>query len=374
MKKLCYLAVGLLLPVQLLAQSVNARFSTSFYSWERNLTESQSQSYVRIYQTAQATVGQLASNRLSFHLYGLLSQDLSESADDDPISRLYNAYFQWRQSSGVVQQIKLGRQRIYSGVAYGTIDGIDATFKIGKWARIGGFAGFLVPASNEIEVADWDNSHAFGVRASTNDLFGAKAMVSFMQRDRRPVAYNAPGRYTQTVRTFESLEQRLLGIDLYRGFGKTLSTYGRFDYDLEQERVRRAQVELKVKPTGKWEFTGEFFHRAPLIEANSIFSVFEQNTVQDVGLKASYKFGHRWFLTGNLGYVKYEGDETVRFGLGARFRYGYAGYNYRSGYGGQNNGVYLALNYPLTQQLGLIASSGFSRYSLFDENADKYTS
>ncbi len=374
MKRLVWLIIVLALPTQGVTQSINARFSTSFYTWERKLSDVESTNHLRIYQTAQFTLGQLASNRLSFHLYGLLSQDISESAEDDPISRLYNAYFQWRERKGVLEKVKLGRQRVYSGVAYGTIDGVDLTLRVGNLFKIGGFAGFLVPFSNEIEIANWDDRHTFGLRVTTNKLFGAKALISFMQRNSRPVSYAAPGRYTQRILSFESLEQRLLGLDLYRNFGPKFATYARLDYDLEQERIRRGHVELKVKPSATWEFAGEFFHRAPFIEANSIFTVFDQNTIQDFGLRVNYRFNTQWFLNGNFGYVQYEGDETIRFGLGVRCKYGYLGYNFRSGYGGKNNGTYLAVNYPLTQKLGLIASTGFSRYSLFNEDAETNTS
>ncbi|MFQ5606246.1 MAG: hypothetical protein ACE5HS_23510, partial [bacterium] len=366
-----------LLPVQLSAQSINLRFSTSLYSWERQIADSisqDSQTHLRGYQTAQMTIGKLASNRLSIHLYGLGSQDFAESADDDPVARLYNAYLQWKERKGIVQRIRLGRQRIYSGVAYGTIDGVDLTVRAGDLFKIGGFAGTLVPVSNNIEIDNWDDSHSFGIRVSSNKVLGAKILVSYMQRNRRPVSYSAPGRYTQKILTFESLEQRLAGVDFYRKFSQKINLYGRFDYDLEQERVRRAQMQLSVSPTSKLAFAAEFFHRAPLVAANSIFSLFEQNTSQGFDMRANYRFKTGWILTGNLGIQYYDNDESVRFGLGLRCKYGSFGYNFRKGYGGQNNSVYAALNYPLTWKLGLMASSGFSRYSLFDENADKNTS
>jgi len=375
LKKLALLLIAVAtLPLQLHAQSLNARFSTSLYSYERNLTENTTASYLRLYQTAQLTIGQLASNQLSFHFFGQISQDLAESADDDPIPRLYNAYLQWQERNAILNQVKLGRQRVYSGVAYGAIDGVDVTVRAGNFFKIGGFAGFLVPISNEIEIDSWDASHSFGLRASTDRLLGSKILISFMQRNRQPVNYTMPGQFTQKLLTFESLEQRLIGVDFYRSFSRRLNFYGRFDYDLQQERVRRTQVELRVSPTQKLELAGEFFHRAPLIDANSIFTVFEQSTSQDVGLRANYKLNQTWFLDGNFGYQIYDGDESLRFGLGLRCRYGYFGYNFRNGYGGKNNGAYAALNYQLNSKFGVVASTGVSRYSLFDENSDEYTS
>lgn len=366
--------VFFLTPVSSNAQSVNARFSTSFYSWERHLSETASQSHFRIYQTAQLTVGRLANNRLSFHLYGLASQDIAEDADQDPIPRLYNAYLQWYQRKGVLQKVRVGRQRIYSGVMFGSIDGADVSLRLNRNISFGGFAGFLVPVVNEVEIANWDDAHAFGGRLQVRNLYGTKVLVSFMRRNRRPVAYTNPGRFTQRIIEFESREQTLGGVDLYRSFSKQFSAYGRFDFDFEQERVRKGQVELKFSPTQKFDISAEFLHRAPLIEANSIFSVFDQSTTQDYGLRANYRLNQTWFINGNVGFVQYDGDETVRFGVGVRCKYGSFGYNFRRGYGGQNNGVYAAFNYPLTPQLGLIASSGFSRYGLFNEDSDKSTS
>lgn len=363
-----------LLPRQSFAQSLNARFSTSFYSWERHLTTTESENHFRIYQTAQFTVGQLAANKLSFHFYGQASQDIAEDADDDPIPRLYNAYFQWRERKGLLERAKLGRQRIYSGVAFGTIDGVDLNLRLGKLFKVGGFVGMSVPFSNEIEVDNWDDSHAFGFRASTDWLPNTKMLISYMQQNQQPVSYTSPGRYTQRILTFQSLEYRLLGVDVVHQITSKASAYGRFDYDVEAERVRRGQLELRFSPMQKLQLTGEFFHRAPLIPANSIFSVFDHGTTQDFGLRANYQFKPNWFIDGNFGYLQYKDDQTVRFGIGLRCNYGSFGYNFRSGYGGQNNGIYGTLNYPLTAKLGVIASTGFSRYSLFDENADEYTS
>lgn len=373
-KRLCLIILALFVPAYAGAQSLNARFTTSLYSWERHLSASQSDNHFRFYQTAQLTLGQLANNRLSVHFYGQRSHDIGEDSDEDGISRIYNAYLQWRQRTGVLERVKLGRHRVYSGVAYGTIDGADVSLRIGKWFKIGGFAGSLVRTTNDIQIEDWDDSHAFGLRASTNKLWGTKVLVSFMQRNRRPAAYSAPGQYTEKVITFESLETRLVGIDAYRKLSSTFSAYGRLDYDLEQERVRRGQFELQLSASQKLQLAAEFMHRAPLVAANSIFWVFDHSTTQNVGLRGNYRLKDHWFLTGNFGAVLYDGDESVRFGLGVRCRYGSLGYNFRSGYAGQNNGIYAALNYPLTPKIGLLASSGFARYSLFNEDTTTRTS
>ncbi len=374
-KLLLWFSTLTLLPGAIVAQSLSGRFSTSLYSFEQHLSESASETQFRLYQTGQITFGNLADNRLSFHFYGQVAQEVSGDIDNSqPVPRLSNAYAQWHDKTGPLQQIRLGRQRLYSGVAYGAIDGVDVTFRVGKFLKVGGFVGLLVPVSTTVEVEDWNDSHTFGLRAGTGNLFGTRVLLSYMQRNRRPAVYGQPGRFTQRVLTFESLEQRLFGIDLYRTLWSGVSVYGRLDYDVEQERVRRSQVEFRLSPSRRLEFAAEVLHRAPFVDANSIFIVFEQNTTQDVRVRGSYRLDGNWFITGDFGVSIYEGDDAFRFGAGLRSQYGSLGYNFRRGYGGQNNGFYAALNYPLTEKLGLVASTGVARYRLFNESADDNTS
>ena len=102
--------------------------------------------------------------------------------------------------------------------------------------------------------------------------------------------------------------------------------------------------------------------------------MFEQSTTQDVGFRANYRLAQGSYVTGNFGYQIYDGDESMRFGLGYRNKYGSVGYNFRKGYGGQNNGLYASVSYPVTPKIAVLGSTGFSRYSLFDEDGDLNTS
>jgi hypothetical protein len=355
------------------AQSLNTRFTTSFYTWERYLSGDESQNHARLYQTMQFTLGQMANNKLSLHFYGQASGDMSNASDDDVIPRLYTAYLQWRERKGIVKRFRVGRQRIYSGVAYGAIDGADVEFRIGKHLVLGGFAGFLVPFTNSIEIGDWEQNNMYGARLAIPNLSGTRVMLSYAQRNRSPGDYTQPGRYTGKILTFDSRENSLIGLDVYRAFSDRFNAYGRFDYDLEQERVRRAQIEVRGSVSKRIQLSAEVYHRAPLIAANSIFMVFEQFTSQDLLARVSYLLDGGWSLYSDAGVQLYKDDDTVRFGLGARGRYGYVGYNFRRGYGGSNNGLYAALNYPVTKGFTAIVTTGFSRYSLYSTDADMFT-
>jgi hypothetical protein len=355
------------------SQSLNARFSTSFYSWESHLSEAISNNHFRIYQTARATVGQLANGHMSLHLYGQFSKDVGATVDEDAALGLYSSYLQWKDSKGILKKARLGRQRVYGGVGYGTMDGVDADFNIGKQISIGGYVGLLVPYRSKIELAEWDERHTFGARFRISDVFRTKVLFSYMRRDRTPTPYVPDGQVSSELLEFNSKEQELAGIDLLRDFSSAVSGYGRLDYDLLQERIRRAQVELTLRPSPRLELAAEFFHRSPLLAANSIFTVFDTETTQDIAMRANYALSGGWRLNGNVGLQQYSGDENIRFALGASCKYGHVGYNFRSGYGGYNNGLFGSLSYPLRPNLSLMASTGISRYSLLDEDGDRYT-
>lgn len=355
------------------AQSLNARFSTSFYSWETQLSEALSNNHFRIYQTARATVGQMAGGKLSLHLYGQVSKDVGATADEEAVLGLYSSFLQWRDSKGILKKARLGRQAVYGGVGYGTIDGINADFRIGDFIDVGGFVGMLVPYRSKAELSEWDERHAFGARVRLNNLLKTKLLLSYMRRDRTPTPYVPAGQLSTDLLEFNSKEQELAGVDVYRPFGSQLSAYGRLDYDLIQERVRRAQVELTVKPSRRLELAAEFFHRSPLLAANSIFTVFDIETTQDVALRANYLLAGGWRLNCNVGMQQYSGDDNIRFALGASCKYGHVGYNFKSGYGGYNNGLFGSLSYPLRPNLSVLATAGISRYGLLDEDGDRFT-
>ena len=109
------------------AQTINARFTTSVYSWQQKEIDSNSANHVRAYQLAQVTIGNIGLPGLSFHTYLNLSNDFGEEAVDDPRVWIYNCYFNYKNTAKAID-LSLGRQRVYAGVGYGTIDGMQVKY------------------------------------------------------------------------------------------------------------------------------------------------------------------------------------------------------------------------------------------------------
>jgi hypothetical protein len=357
----------LLTTSNLSAQTLSLRLTTSAYSWEVHPSLTSSETQVRGFQQAQLTVGKLGNPNLSFTAFWQSAANLA-GADMAPLHRLYNAYFRWRRLAKRVD-LRLGRQRLYDGVAYGTVDGLRASVRLPGDIELVGFAGLLVPLSRKVEIGSWDDGHLFGGRVKLMNLAGARASISYMRRS-RSLAYLRPGRFSQRILVFTDRQQELAGLDVQRAFGRQLSLYGRFDWDFEQERVRRAEVEMRVNPSDRLELSGVFIHRAPLIDANSIFTVFDSYTTQELLVRAAYAFRPGLSVFARTARLWYNGDNGFRAAVGLQTRYGTLGFEHRSGYGGSSNGLTGSLAYPLRPGLALIAGTGFSSYRLFDDTGD----
>ena len=124
MKKTCLILLIILTPIGFIsAQTISGRLSTSVYSWQQRNIEDESAQHMRAYQLAQFSVANLGLQGLSFHTYLNVSHDLGEEAVNDPRMWLYNCYLNYKTLNNALD-IGIGRQRIYAGVGYGTIDGL----------------------------------------------------------------------------------------------------------------------------------------------------------------------------------------------------------------------------------------------------------
>jgi len=353
------------------AQTLSLRLTSSAYSWEVHPTLGSSQTQLRGFEQVQLTVGRLGTPDLSFTAFWQSSANLA-GADAAPWHRLYSAFFHWRRL-GRRLDLRLGRQRLYDGVAYGTMDGLRANVRLARDVELVGFVGTLVPYTRKVEVASWDDGHIFGGRLKLLKLAGGRISLSYVRRT-RSVAYQRPGRYSLRQLVLTDRQQQLGGIDVQRAFGKRTSLYGRFDWDFEQTRVRRAEFEAQVRPSDKIELSAAFLHRAPLIDANSIFTVFDSHTTQEVLARLAYRVRTDISVFVRTGRLWYNGDNGFRAAAGLVTRYGTLGFEHRSGYGGTSNGLTGSLAYPLRPHLALIAGTGLARYRLFGDSGDFDTS
>ena len=356
--------------VSISAQTINARFTTTVYSWEQQLNDESSANHLRSYQLARIDVGNLGLRRLSFHSYFNLSNDFSEEAVDDPRFWIYNCYFKYK---GIVKSLdlSLGRQRIYAGVGYGTIDGLLAQYRMKDYFNVKFYIGVLAPLqkSSEIDKVTGDNL-SWGFHLTSKKLKKTFIGISYAQHSRTPRGYTAPGTYSNNFRLdypVSPLQRQLIGIDLKHYLSSKINFHGRLDYDLVNNTIKRSEVGGRYHLSQKFEIGLDYIYRTPYFDLNSIFWVFDIQPNQEIALRANYYWNsNRFYLS--VGSVMFDGDNNQRFNIGWSWKSLYFGYNHRSGYGGDSNAFVTSYNYTIKNKLVLSLSSNIYSYKMINSN------
>ena len=349
------------------AQTLSGRVTTAFYSWEAPETVTNSASYFRGYQGVVLNVRNLGSPKVSLHTGFRIVEDYGTGIDNNSDQRIYNLYIRARQLGNRID-LKLGRQQIFSGVAFGTIDGAIITFRYPDVAYLEVFAGSLVPLRETWKVNGWNEGSMWGSRFVLNRWKSTNVSMSYMQKSRKPVAYSEPGIFTGKLWNFDPLEQRLLGVDAEHAFSKIVKVYGRLEGDIQSQKFDRAEGVVQYNPLENFSLTGEFFFRKPRMHYNSIFNYFTQLDSKEWWLRGLYRFSRNWYVHGGVATVRYEGSEsTNRYDLGAGSEYFSIGYNRRSGFSGALDGLYANGQYPVRKMLWARAGLFISRYKLYEE-------
>ena len=106
------------------AATLSGRLTTSAYSWKVQEIDGTDARHLRLYQSVITNVRGIGGGALSLHTYGQMSGDLLDEAPGRTKYRIYHAYLQWRPKGRLGLGMTAGRQRIYGGVGFGTLDGV----------------------------------------------------------------------------------------------------------------------------------------------------------------------------------------------------------------------------------------------------------
>jgi len=363
----------LLIPTSALPSTISGRFITSFYNWERQDDDSTSTQHLRAYQSAILHVSGIGTRDLLFHSYVYATSDLTEKASDDPRLKIYNLYLDWKRIARRVD-VTLGRQRVYEGVGFGTIDGGRIGVKVGTKMVLTGYAGILTPLGKSNHLNTWSDGHLWGGRLTITGVGETDIVVSFVRRDRAPLRYRDPGRYNREIYEQNRLQVQdngrqvqLVGLDLRRTVKRTMNLYGRLEINTQPLRVWEGEVVARYDVTKDVRVTGEFIHWAPQIAANSIFIVFDVQSNHQVALRGAYRLNRYVSLSTHLITVLYKGDTTQRVEFGASVGQGYIGYSRRIGYGGESDGLVASIRQPVGKRVWIRGDVSFSGYTLNEE-------
>ena len=363
---LVILSMGVVVPASSL--TVGGRLTTSLYTYEGQQADSSFATHLRAYQGVRLDLGRLGHPGLSLHTYAQGTRDITEEAKTDPRLRIYNAYLAWNQERYYLQ---LGRQRIYAGVGYGSIDGLRGHLAL-DGVDIAFYAGTLVPLNKSADVSTWSEGHLWGGKINTDRFFDTALSLSFASHEREPEPHTASGRSSLAQAGPAAVVRRLIGVDARHGFRGGHSLYGRLDYDLKDEAIRRREVSARYIVSPRLNVQAEWFHRQPSIFYNSIFSVFPSKGYQEVSGRLYYRLNANLRLSTSFAAVLYDDDAAQRVGLVATLGEHYSvGYYRTMGYARASDGLVGNVYYPLNRKLLLRGALDLAAYERFEEADDR---
>jgi hypothetical protein len=367
-KSTAFVAVILLLcALPASAQQINGRFSTAVYGWEQFDTAGVSKSLVLGLQNIQVDVTQ-SGFTLSTSVYG--NTELSEPFGSGGEFRVRNAFAGYRSDDRKFE-MKLGRVPVFAGVGLGTVDG--AMFKVRAMESklaVSAYGGSNVPGSLVYDHnRDIDKNFLLGAQVTGELAKGTRFGVSYVNRMiERPdyEAVRADSLYNPVAVMVSpgSRATQLVGADVSHA-GGLLDVYGRYDYDLNLERTRRAEVNARAGVIGDFTLLANFIYREPDVPYNSWFKFFPLSPIREYEGGLEYAFKPTLRASARFAYVGYEGDLSRRLTAGVAAGNFSASYSGSNGYAGELSSFYLQGAQPfldglLTPTLGI----SYSTYKL----------
>jgi len=349
------------------AQLINGRFTTSFYTFQRYDTVGAHTTYLRAFQSVQLS---LAEQDFSFHASLMGAMNGTSQFGDNGNVRFYNLYVRWANIARMLD-IDLGRQAVYAGAGSGTIDGLSARARfMDNAVTVSGYGGSAVRDEYTGVQRDWHDNLNLGGQVVTTLVPGARIGLSYMYRteERNPyiaVRESSLGDSLRTLLTVplliggQSLAEQRASADAYWSYGRVVTVYGRYDYDLNYQETARGNGSVRVNLTDALALTGDYLYRKPDIAFNSIFSVFTQSATNQVEGGVEYGLTPLLRAFARLGVVSYTDTTSTTWSVGVNSGYGTVNYSGSTGYAGQLASFSAQGMYPLCNGM-LIPSLGVS--------------
>ncbi|MGB5074841.1 MAG: hypothetical protein WBQ23_11965 [Bacteroidota bacterium] len=362
------LVLTIVLGAALQAQTLNGRFVTSAYGWERQLSSGESTSHMRAYENVQLNFG---TQDISFHTYLQGYSDLGDGVEGDPGLRLFNAYLRIKNIADMFD-VKIGRQSLFAGVSYGTIEGAQVKANVSDGVEVMVYGGGLTPAGQTLEYEFADNvknNWQVGGQVLLYLIENTKIGLSYMNRHRETSAFYAwrPDAQMDLQETFidyGSKANQYASVNVAHTTGK-MWLYGRYDYDFNFERTSRAEVAATYQALPTLGISLNLAHREPVIAWNSYFSLLEASAHQEAVLGVDYLVLPQLTILGRFSTVMYEDESAFRVSLGAANKYASIMYTKDVSYDGDLDGFNLHFTYPLMDGM-LVPHIGavYSTYAL----------
>jgi Gram-negative porin len=341
-------------------QMLTGRFTTSFYGWQGRDSALAKQNYMRGYENVQLG---LANANFAVNTNFQVSNDFGSVINTDPELKLSQLTFK-ASNIAHVGEVSLGRQFVFAGVGVGLIDGGLA--RVALWDRrisVTAYGGYNVVQSREIRLSkSFSENSLYGAQITVAPIENGTVGISYMNRTRQIAPYmttRADSLFNPmiVVITHTPQEERFTSLDARFVVMENAEVSGRVDYDMDFERISRAQGFIRVELLPSLAVSGEYLFREPRIAYNSIFSVFNANSTKEIEGGVEYEFAPSLRTYARYAYVDYTDENSQRLSVGGQFEFVNIAYTQNFGYAGELNGISVQAAYPVMEQK-LIPSLG----------------
>ncbi|HTR81197.1 MAG TPA: hypothetical protein VMM58_06155 [Bacteroidota bacterium] len=335
------------------AQFTSGRFTTSFYGWQGRGAALETQNYLRGFENVQFDFTQ---ERYSFNTNFQLSKDFGTVISTDPEMRLSSLTVKAREIADVAD-VSVGRQFVFAGVGNGLMDGVVAKASLfDRKVAVTAYGGYNVIQSRTIDLKrSFPDNALYGGQVTFEPVDNGIVGLSYMNRTRKPEPFTAVRAdslfnpyviviaYSPEVEEYASLDARY-------DFLNKVNVYGRSDYDLNFSRISRAQVEANFGIVSSLSASADYLYRQPRVAYNSIFSVFNTNSTQEIEGGLEYEVTPSVRTFARYAAVQYTDANSGRLTVGGTYDIVNLSYTQNFGYAGDLNGVSLQAVYPMMER------------------------
>jgi len=347
-------------------QTINGRFTSALYTFERFDTLNNSANYARTFQLLYLTFG---IKNVSLKTYMNLESDISENLVYDPRFRMYNFYLDVRKLFEMVY-IKLGRQPIYNTIGGGVFDGLTLGLNY-KGFDINGYYGGNVPPYQKVDFTDnLENNYVGGANLTVNAISNTRISLRYVNKNFENIAYTTtrldPNLNTIPYHIDNSSQQfEYVMAEVSFSQPKSFRVDTRYQYELNYSTTSRFEISGRYDEIKNLGLTAYYNYRKPFVRFNSIFSVFDFRNSQEIEIGADYLIDNTYKLIGKFANVSYEDESSQRLSIGLSSRWGTITGRKTFGYAGELD----AISFYTAQAIlgGLLTPSfsfGYTRYKL----------
>ena len=367
------------------SQTVNFRFGTHFYTWQRydSLSSTENNTYTTHMRGYQNFLLEANEGKWSFNTLAQTEEDVVKKVDRGFAYRFYNLYIKGTNLFDMLD-MKLGRQYISAGAGKGTIDGAYLKLKFGKEKQyqIAGYGGYLTPMQYDISsYPSLDKNFSLGAQLLYYGVKDLSLGLSYNLKHRKLDPYYAPRAdslfYGKSVLIdVDSPSDQMVGLDAnYLDASHNHNFFAKAYYDINRMKFSRGEFNARFSVSNQLKFTAGYSYREPQLSYNTIFWVFDVQKNQEIESGFDYILKNNINLYARISDVFYNDGSSVKFQIGVNHPSFGLSYIKYTGYSGESDGAYAYFNRDVVKNLlALTSSVNYSKYRISEYSGDRLNS